>query len=134
MTMTRQALQELSRQRLREAKLLLRSRYWSGAYYVAGYAVECALKACIARQRGRHEFPPHPREATRLYSHDLAALFAAARLRIEDDPALDDRWSVTKDWSPEARYVVDVSEAAARDYIAAIAGRKGVLGWLKRHW
>src|SRR5919106_3680906 len=29
----------------------------SGAYYLAGYAVECGLKACIAKQVRRHEFP-----------------------------------------------------------------------------
>ena len=36
-------------ERLREAKALLSVRCWSGAYYLAGYAVECGLKACIIK-------------------------------------------------------------------------------------
>jgi hypothetical protein len=28
-----------------------------GAYYLAGYAVECALKACIARTYNQHDWP-----------------------------------------------------------------------------
>jgi HEPN domain-containing protein len=50
-------LQELSSLRLREAKLLFAANAPDGAYYLAGYAVECALKACIARSTERHDFP-----------------------------------------------------------------------------
>lgn len=46
----RKELQELSRIRLTEAKGLLALGLWDGAYYLAGYAVECALKAYIAKQ------------------------------------------------------------------------------------
>ena len=37
--------------RLREAKLLLDAKDWDGAYYLAGYAVEFALKIRIIAQR-----------------------------------------------------------------------------------
>jgi len=47
----------LSRIRLQEAKALLSLDFDDGAYYLAGYAVECALKACIAKETRRHEFP-----------------------------------------------------------------------------
>jgi len=36
---------------------LLRLGLFDGAYYLAGYAVECALKACIAKGTQRFEFP-----------------------------------------------------------------------------
>ena len=36
-------------ERLREARALLGVRCWSGAYYLAGYAIECGLKACIIK-------------------------------------------------------------------------------------
>ena len=36
-------------QRLVEAKALLDQGMWDGAYYLAGYAVELALKACIIK-------------------------------------------------------------------------------------
>jgi HEPN domain-containing protein len=53
----RKDLQFLARTRLAEAKTLLGAGLPDGAYYLAGYAVECGLKACIARGTQRHEFP-----------------------------------------------------------------------------
>jgi hypothetical protein len=40
--------QELASARLDDAEILLRSERFSAAYYLAGYGVECALKARIA--------------------------------------------------------------------------------------
>jgi hypothetical protein len=40
---------------------VLEAELWDGAYYLAGFAVECALKACIAKQTLRHEFPDKKR-------------------------------------------------------------------------
>ena len=47
--LSRKELQALSGIRLREARALARLGMNDGAYYLAGYAVECALKACIAK-------------------------------------------------------------------------------------
>jgi hypothetical protein len=47
--MNRAELQRLAKERISDAKVLLAARHWSAAYYLAGYAVECALKACIAK-------------------------------------------------------------------------------------
>src|SRR5436305_1769069 len=33
-----------------DAKAMLDAHRWSAAYYVAGYAVECGLKACILKR------------------------------------------------------------------------------------
>jgi HEPN domain-containing protein len=33
--------------RVRDAATLLKARRWSAAYYLAGYAVESGLKACV---------------------------------------------------------------------------------------
>jgi HEPN domain-containing protein len=54
---TRKELEALSRIRLREAEALARLGMSDGAYYLAGYCVECALKACIAKATQRQEFP-----------------------------------------------------------------------------
>jgi len=59
--MNRLTLQRLSRLRLKEARVLLREGMYPGAYYMAGYVVECALKACIAKQTSRHDFPDKQR-------------------------------------------------------------------------
>jgi len=53
----RKDLQELSRVRLKEATALMQAGFFDGAYYLAGYAVECAIKACIAKGTRRYEFP-----------------------------------------------------------------------------
>ena len=53
----RTLFQRLAELRLLEAKLLFRERQPSGAYYLAGYAIECALKAIIAAQFRANEIP-----------------------------------------------------------------------------
>jgi hypothetical protein len=55
--MNRIDLQNLANERIAEAKILLDAGKWSGAYYLAGYAVECGLKACIANLLKTENFP-----------------------------------------------------------------------------
>jgi HEPN domain-containing protein len=47
--MNRTDFQEIAELRLKESKALLATGFAEGAYYLAGYAVECALKSCIAK-------------------------------------------------------------------------------------
>jgi HEPN domain-containing protein len=53
----RKDLQALANARLRDAEILLKNRRFDGAYYLAGYAVECAIKACVAKKTQRYDFP-----------------------------------------------------------------------------
>jgi HEPN domain-containing protein len=55
--MNRGDFQELSIIRLQDAKILLDNKCYDGAYYLSGYVVECALKACIAKKTREHDFP-----------------------------------------------------------------------------
>ena len=73
--------QKLSAIRLEEARRLLRSKHYAGAYYLAGYSIECALKACIAAKTKAAEFPPKPDIVRDYYKHDLIALVRAAELK-----------------------------------------------------
>ena len=50
---------------------------------MAGYAVECALKACIAKRTQAHDFPPKPQFVRDLYQHDIESLANLAGLRSE---------------------------------------------------
>lgn len=68
--MNREDLQLISRQRRREAAALLRAKLFPGAYDLAGYSVDCALKACIAKQTNRHDFP-NKKLAAEAWTHDL---------------------------------------------------------------
>ena len=45
--MNREELWTLAEERVRNADALLAASQWSAAYYLAGYAVECALKAYL---------------------------------------------------------------------------------------
>ncbi len=55
--MNKQDFESLVAIRLDEAKLLLDGRRFQGAYYLAGYALEAALKASICRQVRENDFP-----------------------------------------------------------------------------
>jgi HEPN domain-containing protein len=63
-------LQQLADDRVLDAEALLNAGRWSGAYYVSGYAVECALKACIAKQTNLHDFPDKT-VVQKSHAHDL---------------------------------------------------------------
>src|SRR5207302_825552 len=73
LSVDRTDLQRLALIRVRECKALLNLELNDGAYYLAGYAVECALKACIAKRTLRHEFPEKKR-VDASHTHDVAAL------------------------------------------------------------
>ena len=45
--LTMAALRSMADERVLHARVLLQGRRWAFAYYNAGYAVECALKACV---------------------------------------------------------------------------------------
>lgn len=138
--MNRQDLQRLSLVRSREAKVLLDRGNFAGGYYLMGYSVECAIKAAIAKQIKRHEFP-NKRLANDSYTHDLKSLLQTAGLWTTFDaamtaaPPLALNWAVVKDWSESSRYILTTSEGQARDlYSACTARTHGLLAWLKNYW
>jgi len=70
--MNRHDLRELALIRLREARVLLKNGNYEGAYYLCGYVVECGLKACIAKQTRRYDFPDK-KTVDESYTHDLTS-------------------------------------------------------------
>ena len=137
--MNRADLQKLSNTRIREAKLLFEAGEYSGAYYLAGYAVECALKACIAKGVKRYDFPDKSL-AQDSYVHDLGKLLRLADPNSElvtatqANPMLNASWNLTKSWTEQSRYTIRAKNEAEA-IIAAITRRKdGVLPWIKRRW
>ncbi|MGH2583348.1 MAG: HEPN domain-containing protein [Dehalococcoidia bacterium] len=137
--MTRGELQQPARMRLREAAVLLRARQYSGAYYLCGYAVECALKACIAKRTRRYEFPDKP-TADRAWTHDPERLLRAAGLEdllkeaMIADEDLEWSWTIVKDWNEASRYERHTAQRAQNLYRAVSDNRAGVLPWLQQHW
>ena len=79
--MNRRSFQRLAALRMEDATALLAARRASGAYYLAGYAVECALKACICKKTKSGDWPAKPDDVRKMYSHDLNDLFRLADLQ-----------------------------------------------------
>ena len=137
--MDRKDLQELSKVRLKESAALLKAGLFDGAYYLAGYAVECALKACIAKETRRFEFPDKKRVDSS-YSHNLRELIRIAGLnkalleRAGNDPAFHKNWDAVEAWSEQSRYRRN-SLQSAQLLLAAVGDRRhGVISWIKLQW
>ncbi|MBI1831825.1 MAG: HEPN domain-containing protein [Planctomycetes bacterium] len=138
--MNRSDFQQLADVRIDEAAVLLAAQKWDGAYYLAGYAVECALKACIAKLTNQHDFPPQRKDWEDCYTHDLEKLVKRAKLELhrKRDAALNidfqNNWSAVKDWTESSRYERKTKDEAEKLYNAIIDPVHGVLPWLKRYW
>ncbi len=137
--MNRTEFQRLTDTRLREAKVLFKAGEYSGAYYLAGYAVECALKACFAKGVKRFDFPDKSR-VQKIFTHKLPELAELANLKTELatekqlNRKFESSWSEVCKWSEERRYSVS-TRAEADAILDAITRRKdGVLPWIKRRW
>lgn len=138
--MNRNQFKRIAQTRLEDARALLAKKRYSAAYYLAGYSVECALKACIARQTKRYDFPPHHRIVQDNYwTHDLQKLLGQSGLsdlfhKEMDDQELWNNWNVAKGWSESARYEVQ-SPKVAKGLLDAISDpQHGVLEYIKRYW
>jgi hypothetical protein len=132
--------QKLADIRIDEAEVLVKAKKWAGAYYLAGYAVECALKACVAKRTKRHDYPDRD-FANKCYTHkveqlvvqaNLEATFLAAR---NVDADLELNWTIVKDWDESARYERKRTRAEAIGLFDAIIDPvHGVLPWIKSRW
>lgn len=138
--MNKSDLEKLADIRIAEARALLESKKYQGAYYLAGYSLECALKACIANQVQQHDFPDK-KLAEQSYKHKLTNLLGTAGLkqklieREKEDPDFKLNWAVAKDWGVESRYECAIEGTKANDLINAVTDKKsGILEWLKTYW
>jgi len=138
--MNRADFHKLTEIRMKETKVLLDRKCYEGAYYLAGYAVECALKACIAKRTLAHDFPPKPQVVRDYYQHDIESLAKLAGLELELNKRLSviqfrANWALVIKWSEQDRYETHIDSKDARDLYRAISNsRSGVLVWLKKYW
>ena len=137
--MNRFELQALSELRIREARSLLESGFSDGAYYLAGYSVECALKACIAKRTREHDFPDK-KLGNESHTHNLTELIRLSNLAsqlqngMQSDPTLQNYWITVREWSESSRYQ-RWSVTAASDLLEAIENPTGgILPWIRPHW
>lgn len=134
-------LKQIADERLKDAEVLLAAGQWGGAYYLAGYAVECGLKACIIRNIERTGALFEDRKfVERCYTHDFNKLLEAADIKSDyiatrtADPAFGKNWSIVEQWSERDRYF-SKTEVDARNLFEAITHQtSGVFPWLKMRW
>jgi HEPN domain-containing protein len=134
--------QDLADLRIAEAECLFQNGFFDGAYYLAGYAVEAGLKACIAKNTNQHDFPPKNTNRD-CYSHDLELLLRTAILDTilandrKVNRLLNGNWETVKDWKEESRYDPrgSKSQTIADGLIQAITNiPDGVLTWVRQRW
>lgn len=119
--------------------LLLQHGKASNAYYLAGYAIEIGLKACIAKQISADTIPDLAFIKS-IYSHKIGDLLKVAGLSGEldnqqaADPYFAINWAIVREWRPEERYTVKDTETAQQMVSAISDPANGVLQWIKAYW
>lgn len=139
--MNRTTFQLVAEERVQEAAALLGAGKWSGAYYLAGYAIECGLKACIlARVERTGEIFRDRKFAEKCWTHNLEELLCLAGLEgdlgrdIQTNPSLSQHWARAKGWLETSRYELKTQADARGLYDAVAEPNNGVLPWIRSRW
>jgi len=134
----RREFQKLALERLADTQALLQAQRYTGGYYLAGYAVECALKVRIARQTKQHDFPPKAADKNWIHSItgllDRAGLAAKLSAEAAESQTFGKNWAIVKDWTEEVRYQSRRRREAEELLAAVTDSQDGVLRWLKKYW
>jgi hypothetical protein len=137
--LTKSDLQRLAQLRLDDSILLHKNNRSSSAYYLAGYSVELALKACIATLIQPNTIPDKA-FINAIYTHKLDNLISTAGLRpkfdadIKSDAQFAAYWAIANNWSEESRYEFWDSVSATTLLQAVSDQQYGVFRWVKQHW
>jgi len=138
--MNKSDLEKLVDIRVTESRALLETENFHGAYYLAGYALECAFKACIAKQVKEFDFPSK-QLANASHTHKLSELLGTAGLKQKlnekekEDQEFSLNWAVAKDWTETSRYDCNIEQTRAVDLFNAVTDNEsGILAWLKTYW
>lgn len=136
---TKADLEALADTRLGDAVYLFQATRYSAAYYLAGYAVELGIKACIAGLFQANVIPEKG-FVNAVYSHKLDELLGLAGIKkqlqddMKNDAVLSAAWGVASKWNETSRYEMWDQFAAASMIRAVGDENHGVLQWLKKHW
>ena len=139
--MNRSQLRQLAEDRLLDTQLLLAGSRWGAAYYMAGYAIECGLKACVmAHVEGTGAIFQDKKFSEKCWTHDLEELLKLANLKpaldiaAAQNPLLSASWAVVKDWKETSRYEQKAQADAQALYDAIANQPDGVLQWIRIRW
>lgn len=136
---TKADLEALAETRLVDSVFLLQAGRASSAYYLAGYSVELALKACIAKSFQPNAIPDKA-FVIEIYSHSLEKLLGIAGLLPDfttdskANPSLAAAWGIASKWTETSRYLL-WDAISARSLVGAIGDPQyGVFQWVKKRW
>ncbi len=139
--MNRAELQQLSEERIEDARALLAAKRWPSAYYLAGYALECVLKSCVLVYIDRTGIIFKDKKyVQKCWTHDIEDLVRQADLTVQRDKAvgvnntLGRNWMIVKDWSELSRYQMSTQLQAEKLFDALTHVPDGVLPWVKTYW
>jgi hypothetical protein len=137
--LTKDDLETLAQTRLEDSIFLLQAGRSSSAYYLAGYAVELAIKAYIAKSFQPNTIPDKA-FVLEIYQHSLekllsiAGLLPAFTLDSSANPSLAASWGIASKWTETSRYLLWDAISAASLVSAIGDPRNGVFQWVKKHW
>ena len=138
-------LKDLAETKLRESKALLDAGFPDGAYYLAGYVIELALKARICKILQWDTYPHQDiKEINKEFkTHKLYQLILLAGLSKDlENKKLNDKfsenWSLIADWNESMRYKKSTGKTRdeeVKNTIFAIEdSQNGIFTWLKNTW
>ena len=116
---------DVARERGADAVAMLPNRSSSvGPVYMAGYAIECSIKAFL-QENGI------PRPTKGGQGHNLCGLWHVAKFRLADlrDPT-GRRAFFFEEWTTDLRYQIHCPAKTA-DSAALVAAAKGLVGWIQ---
>lgn len=115
-----------------DAQSLFDAERWQGAMYLAGYALECLLKAKLMKQYGCRQLDDLGDEFVRrglledsssVYTHEFALLLKwSGRLNsLQQDRTINRAFAKANRWSPSWRYSSAASQReSAEEFLVAI--------------
>jgi HEPN domain-containing protein len=139
--LNRAELLQLTEDRIQDARALIRGKRWSFAYYVAGYAVECALKSCLlARMIHTGWVFEEKAKIADCLTHDYEELIRIAGLTDELNASFKTNrafvlnWKTVIEWKVTDRYGSKTKSEALKLHNAIFDEPDGVLPWIKKFW
>jgi HEPN domain-containing protein len=130
---SREEWQQLCHVRIEDADALFRNGRYDAAYYLAGYAVECAFKARIVTLLEGYFSPAAKYVRENLYIHSLVKLLESAELNIvlESEP-IGTHWGIVKEWKETSRYDFPVQTRESSERM--LESVRKVVDCIKQYW
>lgn len=139
---SRDQLRTISKTRFKEVKILYQNNLFDGAKYLAGYAVETALKARVCKILDS-DYPETGEISKSFLTHKFDTLVKLGGLQKTLDNELSSNvnfktnWSLATSWSEILRYnpIGTSTKTDVADIINALEDKKnGILTWLIKRW